>query len=59
MTAKLVGEFAKRNTKPLAISVDPADSHREWIKDVNDTQSCSVEYPIIADPDRTVANLYG
>lgn len=59
MTAKLVGEFAKRNTKPLAISVDPADSHREWIKDINDTQSCSVEYPIIADPDRTVANLYG
>jgi len=56
--AKMTEEFKKRNVKVLAVSVDPLDSHKGWIKDINETQHCSVNYPIIADPDRTVANLY-
>ena len=56
--AKITGEFKKRNVKVLAVSVDPLDSHKGWINDINETQSCTVSYPIIADPDRTVANLY-
>lgn len=58
-TALLKEEFAKRNVKVLAVSVDPLDKHLGWIKDINETQHCSVEFPIIADEDRTVANLYG
>lgn len=57
-TAIVSGEFAKRNAKVIALSVDDADSHREWIKDINDTQNTQVNYPIIADVDRTVATLY-
>ncbi len=57
--AKLSDEFAKRNCKVLAMSVDPLESHRGWIKDINETQHTTVNYPIIADPNRTVANLYG
>ncbi|MEC4672637.1 MAG: peroxiredoxin [Nitrospirota bacterium] len=56
--AKITEEFKKRNVKVLAVSVDPLDSHKGWINDINETQNCSVTYPIIADPDRTVANLY-
>ncbi len=56
--AKINDEFKKRNVKVLAISVDPLDSHKGWINDINETQSCTVGYPIIADPDKTVANLY-
>ncbi len=56
--AKITDEFKKRNVKVLAVSVDPLDSHKSWINDINETQSCTVTYPIIADPDRTVANLY-
>ena len=56
--AKITEEFAKRNVKVLAVSVDPLDSHKGWINDINETQQCSVQYPIIADPDRQVANLY-
>ena len=56
--AKITGDFKKRNVKVLAVSVDPLDSHKGWINDINETQSCTVSYPIIADPDRTVANLY-
>src|ERR1700744_2331253 len=56
--AKLKGEFDKRNVKVIAVSVDPIDSHKGWIKDINETQSCTVNYPIIADPDRNVATLY-
>jgi thioredoxin-dependent peroxiredoxin len=56
--AKISDEFKKRNVKVLAVSVDPLDSHKGWINDINETQKCSVNYPIIADPDRTVANLY-
>ena len=57
-TALLKEEFAKRNVKVLALSVDPIDKHHGWIKDINETQSCEVDFPIIADEDRTVANLY-
>lgn len=56
--AKISEEFAKRNVKVLAVSVDPLDSHRGWINDINETQNCTVSYPIIADPERKVANLY-
>ena len=57
--AMLKGEFDKRNTKVLAVSVDPVDSHREWIKDIEETQGTAINYPIIGDEDRTVADLYG
>lgn len=56
--ANISEEFAKRNVKVLAVSVDPLDAHRGWINDINETQNCTVSYPIIADPERTVANLY-
>ena len=56
--AKLKPEFEKRNTKVIALSVDPVDSHHSWINDINETQGATVDYPIIADPDREIANLY-
>src|SRR6266542_659457 len=56
--AKLKSEFAKRNVKVLAISVDPLESHQRWIKDINETQACTVNFPIIADADRKVATAY-
>lgn len=58
MTAKLKDEFAKRNVKVLAISVDPLDKHAGWIQDINETQNANVDFPIIADADRNVAGLY-
>ncbi len=57
-TAKLKEEFDKRNVKAIALSVDPVQSHHEWIKDINETQSTTVNFPIIADHDRKVAELY-
>ncbi|NLR78498.1 peroxiredoxin [Chitinophaga eiseniae] len=57
-TALLKEEFAKRNTKVLAVSVDPLDKHLSWINDINETQQCDVTFPIIADENKTVANLY-
>ena len=57
-TAALSGEFAKRNVKPIAVSVDPLDSHAKWVDDINDTQKTTVNFPILADADKTVANLY-
>lgn len=57
-TAQLKDEFEKRNTRVLAVSVDPIDSHHGWVNDINETQNTNVEFPIIADPDRTVAELY-
>jgi alkyl hydroperoxide reductase subunit AhpC len=57
-TAKLAEEFKKRNVKVIALSVDPAQSHQEWIKDINETQSTTVNFPIIADHDRKVSDLY-
>ena len=58
-TALLQEEFAKRNVKVLAVSVDPLDKHHGWVNDINETQSCNVEFPLIADEDKKVANLYG
>lgn len=57
-TAQLKDEFAKRNTKVAVVSVDDVKSHNEWKKDVNETQNTSVEFPIIGDEERKVANLY-
>jgi alkyl hydroperoxide reductase subunit AhpC len=57
-TAALKGEFEKRNVKVLAVSVDPVDSHNEWIKDIEETQHVKMNFPIIADADRQVAELY-
>ncbi len=57
-TARLKEAFEKRNVKRIALSVDPVDSHKEWIEDINTTQNTSVDYPIIADEDRKVAELY-
>lgn len=58
-TAALKEEFARRNTKVLALSVDPVDQHLGWISDINETQHCNVDFPIIADDDRKVSELYG
>ena len=57
-TAQLADEFAKRNVKPLGLSTDGVDEHLAWIEDVNDTQNTTVKFPIVADPDSTVARLY-
>lgn len=57
-TAALQEEFRKRNVKALALSVDPLDKHRSWINDINETQQVSVEFPLIADDDRKVSELY-
>ncbi len=57
-TALLKDEFAKRNTKVLAVSVDPLDKHMGWRNDINETQNCTVDFPIIADEDRNVSTLY-
>ncbi len=58
LTAKLAPEFAKRNVKAIALSVDGAESHLGWIKDIEETQQTVVGFPIIADADRKVATLY-
>jgi len=57
-TAKLKPEFDKRNVKVLALSVDPLDSHNRWIGDIEETQGAKLNYPILADADRKVADLY-
>ena len=56
--SKIKNEFDKRNVKILALSVDPLESHKGWTKDINETQNTTVNYPIIADPERKVSNLY-
>ena len=56
--ARIKAEFEKRNVKVLAVSVDPIDSHHTWIKDINETQRCSMNFPIIADEKREVATAY-
>jgi alkyl hydroperoxide reductase subunit AhpC len=56
--AKLRGEFDKRNVKVIALSADPLESHRKWIGDINETQKTAVNYPLIADPEFKIANLY-
>jgi alkyl hydroperoxide reductase subunit AhpC len=57
-TAALQDEFSKRNVKVLALSVDSAESHRSWIKDINETQGVDVQFPIVADEDRKIAEAY-
>ncbi|MDU0733900.1 peroxiredoxin [Pseudomonas aeruginosa] len=57
-TAKLKDQFAQRGVKVLALSVDPVDSHLKWIDDINETQDTRVNFPIIADADRKVSELY-
>ena len=57
-TAKLKDEFTKRGVKAIALSVDDVESHHGWIKDINETQNTSVNFPIIADQDRKVSTLY-
>ncbi len=58
MTAKLSGEFKKRGVKVLGISVDPLSFHQQWIADINETQGVKVDFPILADKERKVAELY-
>ncbi len=58
LTAKLAEQFARRNVKVVALSVDPVESHKRWIDDINDTQHAQVNFPIIADADRKVSELY-
>src|SRR3954469_5216970 len=57
--AKLKGEFDKRNTKVIGLSVDPVDSHVKWEGDIKDVTGYAVNFPMIADPDKSIANLYG
>lgn len=57
--AKLKSEFDKRNVKVLGLSVDPINDHRAWVGDIEETQGCALNFPLLADPDRKVANLYG
>jgi len=57
-TAALKDEFAKRNVKVLALSVDSVESHAGWIRDINETQGVEVNFPIIADPERKIAETY-
>ena len=58
MVARLKDEFAKRHVKVMALSVDGLQSHKDWIGDINETQHTTVDYPIVADPERKVATLY-
>lgn len=59
VTAKYKDEFDKRDVKVMALSVDGVESHKGWIEDINSTQNTTVNFPIIADEDRKIANLYG
>jgi alkyl hydroperoxide reductase subunit AhpC len=58
LTAKYRDRFAERNVKVIALSVDPVDSHIGWIKDIDETQNTTVNFPILADADRKVSELY-
>ena len=58
-TAKLKKEFDKRGVKVLALSVDSEESHKKWIPDINETQNCNVDFPIVADEDKSVSTAYG
>jgi alkyl hydroperoxide reductase subunit AhpC len=57
--ARLKPEFDKRNVKTIGLSVDPSDSHKKWAEDIKETQGTALNFPVIADADKTVANLYG
>jgi alkyl hydroperoxide reductase subunit AhpC len=56
--AKLKPEFDKRNVKVIGLSVDPLSDHQNWSKDIEETQGCALNYPLLADPDKKVANLF-
>ena len=56
--AKIKPEFDKRNTKVIGLSVDPVDAHDKWASDIEETQGAAINYPMIGDPDRKVADLY-
>jgi alkyl hydroperoxide reductase subunit AhpC len=56
--SKLKAEFEKRKAKPIAVSVDDVGSHKGWIGDIEETQHAKMNFPILADPDRKVSNLY-
>ncbi len=56
--ARLKEEFAKRNAKVIALSVDDTESHKGWVGDIDETQGCAVNYPILSDADKTVSTLY-
>jgi alkyl hydroperoxide reductase subunit AhpC len=58
MVAKLKSEFEKRNIRVIGLSVDPMDSHKKWINDINETQNTTVNFPLIADDTRQVASMY-
>lgn len=58
LVAKMKDQLAKRHTKAIALSVDPVESHRGWVKDIEETQGTKINYPILADPDQKVAKLY-
>lgn len=58
-TASLKSEFDKRNVKVIALSVDSVESHKGWISDINETQNTEVNFPIIADEDKTISEAYG
>ena len=57
-TAQLAGEFAARNTKPIGLSTDTVEEHVKWINDVNDTQNTTLEFPIVADAEHKISQLY-
>ncbi len=57
-TAKLKAEFEKRNVKVIGLSVDSVDDHKKWASDIEETQGQAVNFPMIGDPDRSVADLY-
>lgn len=57
-TAQLASEFEKRNVKPLGLSTDSVEEHKKWVPDVNETQNTDLQFPIVADTDHAVGNLY-
>src|SRR5438309_10947066 len=56
--ARIKPEFDKRNTKIIGLSIDPVTDHKRWVKDIEETQGSAINYPLIGDPDLTVATLY-
>ena len=57
--ARIKGQFERRDVKVIALSVDPLDAHHRWAADIEETQGCAPNFPVIADPDRAVSDLYG
>jgi alkyl hydroperoxide reductase subunit AhpC len=58
-TSQLMDKFEARNVKPIGLSTDTVEEHMKWIDDVNDTQSTTLTFPIVADPDLKISQLYG